>query len=58
MCHEWWSRREKRREERFDEGLRYLLDEERGRSEPTPVVEYEDKEPVEPERVRVESGSR
>jgi hypothetical protein len=60
MCREWWSRRERRREERFDEELRYLLDEERGRSEaPTPIVEHErDEEPMKPEHPRVEAGTR
>jgi hypothetical protein len=54
MCHEWWIRRERRREEAFDEELRYLLDEEPERPEPpAPVVEHE--EPEEPERVRVEA---
>ena len=60
MCHEWSSRREKRREEQVDEELRYLLDEQRTRWEPaTPIVEYErDQEPAEPERVHAESGAR
>jgi hypothetical protein len=60
MCHEWWIRREKRREERFDEELRYLLAEEHELSEPPmPVVEHErDEEPVKPERLGVESGTR
>ncbi|MGH2799172.1 MAG: hypothetical protein ACRDM0_16210 [Thermoleophilaceae bacterium] len=44
MCHEWWTRQEKRRQERFDEELHYLLDEERERSKPTPVVEHEREE--------------
>jgi hypothetical protein len=59
MCHESWMRREKRREERFDEELRRLVDEERRRPErPTPVVEREaDEEPKDPERVRVEAGT-
>jgi hypothetical protein len=59
MCHESWSRRE-RREERFDEQLRYLLDEEAERSEaPRPVVEHErDEQPMKPERLRVEAGTR
>jgi hypothetical protein len=59
MCHDWWMRREMRREEHFDEELRYLLDE-RELSEPlAPVVEYErDEEPTDPERLRVEAGSR
>jgi hypothetical protein len=61
MCgHERWMRREMRREERFDEELRYLLDEERARPEPlAPVVEHErDEEPGGPERVRVEAVTR
>jgi hypothetical protein len=60
MCHESWSRRERRREERFDEELRYLLDEEAERSEAqTPIVEHErDEEPMKPERLRVEAGTR
>ena len=33
MCHDWWMRHERRREERLDEELRYLLDE-RGHSDP------------------------
>ena len=33
MCHEWWMRRERWREERFDEELRFPFDE-RERSEP------------------------
>jgi hypothetical protein len=60
MCHERWMRRESRREERFDEELRHLLDEERPRPEPrASVVEHErDEEPSDPERVRVEAGTR
>jgi hypothetical protein len=59
MCHERWMRRESRREERFDEELRYLLDEERRRQPPTPVVEHDrDEEPVDPDPVRVESAAR
>jgi hypothetical protein len=59
MCHEWWSRRERRREERFDEELRYLLDEEPPSRRPAPIVEHEPaEEPSEPERVRVESAAR
>jgi hypothetical protein len=59
MCHDWWTRQERRREERFDEELRYLLDE-RERSEPAqPVVEHDrDEEPVGPERPRVEAATR
>jgi hypothetical protein len=60
MCHEYWTRRERRREERFDEELMHLVDEERRRPErPTPVVEREaEEEPQDPERVRVEAGTR
>jgi hypothetical protein len=60
MCHAWWRRRESRREERFDEELKYLLDEERDRpGPPAPVVEHErDEEPLKPERVHVETVPR
>ena len=59
MCHDSWMRREKRRDERLDEELHYLLDEERrGFEPPAPVVEHEDPAPVDPERVRVEAGVR
>jgi hypothetical protein len=59
MCHDWWTRREMRRQERLDEELRYLLDEERrSPTPPTPVVETEpDDERTDPERVTVEAGS-
>jgi hypothetical protein len=59
VCNHWWTRRESRREKRFDEELRYLLDE-REHSEPTaPVVEYErDEEPTDPQRLRVETSTR
>jgi hypothetical protein len=41
MCHERWFRRE-RRDERFEEELRFLFDREKERQEPpTPVVERE-----------------
>jgi hypothetical protein len=59
MCHDWWMRRERRREERFDEELRYLLDEREHSEPPAPVVEYErDEEPTEPEKLGVEAGTR
>jgi hypothetical protein len=60
MCHDWWMRREMRRQERFDEELRYLVDEERRRpAPPTPVVEHDpDDEPTDPERAPVEAGTR
>jgi hypothetical protein len=61
MCHEWWDlserRREKRRQERFDEELRYLFDEAERAPRPAPIVEHET-EPSEPERPRVEIGAR
>jgi hypothetical protein len=59
MCHEQWLRRERWRDERIDEEFRLLVDEERRRPErPAPVVEHEqDKEPSDPERVRVEAGT-
>lgn len=57
MCHNRRFSREER-DERFEEEVRFLLDRERGRSQPTtPVVEREPREqPVaepEPERVPV-----
>jgi hypothetical protein len=56
MCHERWSRWERRREERIDEELRYLLDEHERSKPPTPVVEEDrDEQPADPERVRVEA---
>jgi hypothetical protein len=59
MCHERWMRRERRREERFDEELRHLLDEEPAHPEPPePVIEQRDEEPSDPERVRLEAGAR
>jgi hypothetical protein len=60
MCHDRWVRRTERREERFEEELRYLLDEERpGFEPPAPVVERErHAQPQDPERVRVEAGAR
>ncbi|MBA3262035.1 MAG: hypothetical protein H0T69_06135 [Thermoleophilaceae bacterium] len=59
MCHDWWIGREMRREEHFDEEPRYLLDERELSEPPAPVVEYErDEEPTDPERLRVEAGSR
>ena len=59
MCHELWTRRQIRREHRFDEEFRRLVDEEPPRPErPTPVVEHEaGQEPKDPERVRVEAGT-
>jgi hypothetical protein len=59
MCHEWWERRERRREEKFDEELRFLLDEERERTKPAPIVEREqDEAPADPERPPVEAVTR
>jgi hypothetical protein len=60
MCHEWWHRREMRRQERFDEEVKYLLDEERKRAEPSaPVADHErDEEPLKPERLEVETVRR
>jgi hypothetical protein len=59
MCHDWRMYRERRREERFDEELRYLLDEREHHEPPAPIVEYEqDEEPTDPERVDVEAGTR
>jgi hypothetical protein len=59
MCYERWIRRERRREDRLDEELRYLLDEDRARPQPPePVVERRDEEPSDPERPRVEAGAR
>jgi hypothetical protein len=62
MCHEQWMRRGRRREERFDEELQYLIDVERARKErPAPVLDRDpdrDQEPRDPERVRIEVGAR
>jgi hypothetical protein len=59
MCHDRWMYRERRRQERFDEELRYLLDEERERSRTTPIAEHErDEEPVDRERPPVEAVPR
>jgi hypothetical protein len=44
MCYEWFERRERRREERFDDELRYLLDETERPEPPVPVVEREPEE--------------
>jgi hypothetical protein len=55
MCHDWWMRREKRRDEQFDEELRYLLDEEEERPGAAPIVEHDrEGEPADPERPHVE----
>jgi hypothetical protein len=59
MCHDRWMHSEKKRQERFDEELRYLLDEERERSRPTPMAEHErDEEPRDPEHPVVEAATR
>ena len=59
MCHDRWMHRERRREERFDAELRYLLDEERKRAPATPIAEHErDEEPVDRERPPVEAVTR
>jgi hypothetical protein len=60
MCHERFLRRKEWRDERFDQEFRRLVDEERRRPERhAPVVEHErDEEPMDPERVRVETGAR
>ncbi len=59
MCHDWWMRRGCGARKHFDEELRYLLDERELSEPPAPVVEYErDEEPSDPERLRVEAGSR
>jgi hypothetical protein len=56
MCQDWWMRRERRRQERFDEELRYLLDEREPSEPPVTFVEREpDEEPKDPERIRVEA---
>jgi hypothetical protein len=60
MCHDWWIREEqRRREERVDEELRYLLGERERPEPPAPVVEHDrDEQPADPERVRVEVATR
>jgi hypothetical protein len=59
MCHDWWMRRERRREEQFDEELRYLLDEERERPGPVPIVEHDpEEEPAHREPPPVEATTR
>ena len=58
MCNDWWVRRESRREERFDEELRYLLDEREHSEPPAPVVEHErEEEPTDRERRGAEAGT-
>ena len=59
MCHDTWLRRERRRDERFQEDLRYLLDEHERTEPPAPVVKYEREEaPTDPARLGVEAGTR
>jgi hypothetical protein len=59
MCHERWMRRQRRREERFDEELRYLFDDVERRDPPAPVVEHDrDEERAPDERPLVESARR
>jgi hypothetical protein len=52
----------RRREERFDEELRYLIDVERARKEPRePVLDRDpdrNEEPRDPERIRIAAGAR
>jgi hypothetical protein len=58
MCQDRWTRRETRREERFDEELRYLLDEREHSAPRAPVGEYErDEEPTDPDGRGVEVGT-
>jgi hypothetical protein len=59
MCHERWMRRQRRREERFDEELRYLFDDVERPEPPAPVVEHDrDEGPAPEERPLVEAGGR
>lgn len=58
MC-ERWMRRERWREERFDEELRYLFDERERSEPPVPVVEHErDEQPADADRPPVEVFTR
>jgi hypothetical protein len=58
MCHERWMRRERRREERFAEELRYLFDERERSEPPAPVVEHDrDEHQAEPDRPEVGAGT-
>jgi hypothetical protein len=60
MCHEWWTRSERRserrRQERFDEELRHLFDEAERPPRPVPIVEHERE--AEREEPRVDVGVR
>ena len=56
MCHERWMRRERRRDEEFDEEVRYLLDERERTEPPATIVEDEpDEQPTDPDQVRIEA---
>jgi hypothetical protein len=59
MCHDSWTRRERRREEQFEEELRYLLDERERSQAPAPVAQHaRDGEPADRERLDVEAVTR
>lgn len=59
MCHERWMRRQRRREERFDEELRYLFDERERSEPPVPVVQHDrEEEPADADRAPVEAVTR
>ena len=59
MCHERWMRRERRREERFDEELRYLFDERERSEPPVPVIEHDrEDDPADGDRPPVEAFTR
>ena len=59
MCHDGWMRGERQRDERFEEELRYLLDERQRPEPPTPVAERErDERPAEDPPFSVELGTR
>jgi hypothetical protein len=58
MCHEQWMWRRRRRDDEFDEELRYLLDERDQAEKPTTIVEHEaEEQPADPEQVRVEASA-
>jgi hypothetical protein len=58
MCHEWWTRHQRRRDESFDEELRYLFDESVRPDPKAPVVVHDqDEQPADPDRPPVEVGS-
>ena len=59
MCHERWMRRQRRREERFDEELRYLFDERERSEPPVSVVEHDrEEELADADRPPVEAFTR